>query len=67
MLTLQTGDLHLDPAALNPIIEQEANQVGHAHVPHGCSGGDEENEEVLFAEPDVPDDQGKLNASKRKG
>ena len=57
---------HLDPAALNPVVEQEPNQVGHTHIPHGCTGGDEENEEVLFVESDVPDDQGKLNPGKEE-
>ncbi len=66
MLTLQTGDLNLDPAALNPVIEQESGQVGHAHVPHGCSGGDQENEEVLPPEPDVPDHQGQFHAGKKE-
>jgi len=62
----QTQDLHFDPATLDAIIEQEANQVGHTHVPHGCPGSDEKNEEVLFTEPDVPDDHGKLDPGKEE-
>ena len=63
-----TGRRHLDldPATLNPIIEQEPNQLGHTHVPHGCSGSDEKSEEVLFAESDVPDDHGKFNSGKEE-
>ena len=57
---------HLDPPTLNPIVEQESNQVGHTHVPHGCPRSDEKNEEVLFAESDVPDDQGKLDPGKEE-
>ena len=63
---VQTRDLHLDPPTLNPIIEQEPNQVGHTHVPLGGAGSDEKNEKVLFAESDVPDDQSKLDPGKEE-
>ena len=58
--------LHFYPPTLDSIIEQESNQVGHTHVPHGCTGGDEENEEVLFVESDVPDDQSKVDPGKEE-
>ena len=58
--------MHLDPATLNSIIEQESDQVRYAHVPHGCTGSDEENEEVLLVESDIPDDQSKLDPGKEE-
>jgi len=66
VLTLQTGDLHLDPAALNPIIEQEPHQVRHAHVPLGGAGSDEKDEEVLFLQFDISDDQSKVDPGKEE-
>jgi hypothetical protein len=63
---LRRRHLHLDPPTLNSIIEQEPHQASHTHVPLGCTGGDEENKEVLFAKSDVPDDQGKLDPGKKE-
>jgi hypothetical protein len=57
---------HPDPTALDSIIEQESNQVSHTHVPHSCTCGDEEDKEVLFAESNIPDNQGKLNPGKEE-
>ena len=57
---------HLYPAALNSIIKQETNQVRDTHVPHGGASGNEKNEEVLFLQFYVADDQRKLNPGKEE-
>ena len=58
--------LDLDPPTLNPIIEQEPDQVRHPNVPLGGAGSDEKNEEVLFLQFDVPNDQRQFHASEKK-
>ena len=63
---VRTRDLHLDPPTLNPIIEQESNQASHTHVPHGGASGNEKDEEVLFLQFDIADDQSKLDPGKEE-
>jgi len=58
--------LDLDPPTLNPIIEQEPDQVRHPNVPLGGAGSDEKNEEVLFLQFDIADDQSELDPGKEE-
>jgi hypothetical protein len=31
---------------MEAVVNDESCEIGHSHVPHGTSGGDEKNEEV---------------------
>jgi hypothetical protein len=48
-------------------MEQEPNQASYTHVPLGGAGSDEKNEEVLFLQFDIADDQSNLDPGKKRG
>ena len=57
---------YLDPTPLKSVIEYQPRQISDSHIPHGSAGCDKENEEVLFLQFDIFNDQRQFHSGEKE-